>query len=169
MARTLIKKIGRDGVNIGSIETFSGPVANIPSGFLLCDGAIVSRTDYAALFAVIGTSHGEGDGSTTFHLPDLRGRFIRGVDLGAGRDPNAGARTAGNVGGSTGDNPGSVQADAFRSHNHSYNDRGNFVAGGLIFPANNFTLADLSRTTGNAGGSETRPVNFNAVCIIRAN
>lgn len=45
-----------------------------PTGWLLCDGSAVSRTTYAALFAAIGTSYGTGDGSTTFNLPDLRGR-----------------------------------------------------------------------------------------------
>lgn len=45
---------------------------------MLCNGALVSRTTYAALFAVIGTVYGEGDGSTTFALPDLRGRYIEG-------------------------------------------------------------------------------------------
>jgi len=51
-----------------------------PSGWLLCDGAPVSRTTYADLFALIGTNYGFGDGSTTFNLPDLRGRFPLGQD-----------------------------------------------------------------------------------------
>lgn len=54
-------------------------------GFLLCDGSAVNRETYADLFAVIGTTFGEGDGSTTFNLPDFRGRFIQGAngDLGS--------------------------------------------------------------------------------------
>lgn len=55
-------------------------------GFLLCDGSAVSRKTYAALFAVIGTAYGAGDGSTTFSLPDLRGRFIQGAVQGEGGD-----------------------------------------------------------------------------------
>lgn len=55
---------------IGEIHAFGGSV--IPSGYLLCDGQTVSRTVYAELFAVIGTAFGEGDGSTTFNVPDLR-------------------------------------------------------------------------------------------------
>lgn len=51
----------------------------VPTGFLLCDGRAVSRTTYAALFAAIGTTHGSGDGSTTFNLPDMRGRTAVGV------------------------------------------------------------------------------------------
>lgn len=57
-----------------------------PSGYLVCNGAAVSRTAFATLFSRIGTLYGTGDGSTTFNLPDLRGEFIRGADLGRGVD-----------------------------------------------------------------------------------
>lgn len=60
----------------GSIFDFAGSAA--PGGFLLCDGAAVSRATYAALFAAIGTGYGIGDGSSTFNLPDLRGRVAVG-------------------------------------------------------------------------------------------
>jgi microcystin-dependent protein len=100
------------GIPVGVIVPFGGPVASIPSGYLYCNGAAVSRTTYATLYGVIGDAHGYGDGSTTFNLPDYRGRFMRGVDNGAGRDPNAGSRTAANTGGNTGDNVGSVQVGA---------------------------------------------------------
>lgn len=50
-----------------------------PDGTLVCNGGAVSRTAYAELFAVLGTKYGAGDGSTTFNLPDLRGRFVRGT------------------------------------------------------------------------------------------
>jgi microcystin-dependent protein len=53
-----------------------------PKGWLKADGSVVSRTDYAELFAVVGTTFGVGDGSTTFELPDLRGEFVRGFDDG---------------------------------------------------------------------------------------
>lgn len=52
---------------------------NVPTGYLLCDGSNVSRTEYASLFAVIGTQFGSGDGSTTFTLPNLSAAFIRGA------------------------------------------------------------------------------------------
>lgn len=57
-----------------------------PSGHLKANGALVSRTAYSALFAAIGTTYGQGDGSTTFALPDLRSQFIRGFDDGKGID-----------------------------------------------------------------------------------
>jgi microcystin-dependent protein len=57
---------------------FGGSTA--PAGYLLCAGQNVSRSTYAALFAAIGTTHGNGDGSTTFGLPDMRGRTVVGKD-----------------------------------------------------------------------------------------
>jgi microcystin-dependent protein len=54
------------------------PVSEPPSGWLLCNGAAVSRSDYGALFVVIGTAYGSGDGSSTFNLPDLKGRVAVG-------------------------------------------------------------------------------------------
>lgn len=66
------------GVPIGAQMTFAG--ATPPTGWLLCYGQAVSRTTYASLFAVIGTAYGIGDGSTTFNLPDKRGRVSLGAD-----------------------------------------------------------------------------------------
>lgn len=65
---------------VGTILPFSGPDTEVPSHSLLCDGAAVSRFIYSDLFSVIGTTYGIGDGSTTFNLPDLRGRTIIGMD-----------------------------------------------------------------------------------------
>lgn len=59
--------------------------SSAPTGFLLCDGAAVSRSTYSALFSAIGTTYGTGNGSTTFNVPDLRGRVPVGVDGSAGR------------------------------------------------------------------------------------
>lgn len=69
---------------VGVVECFARAAA--PGGWLACDGAAVSRTTYADLFAAIGTAFGAGDGSTTFTLPDLRGEFVRGLDSGRGVD-----------------------------------------------------------------------------------
>ena len=96
----------------GTIVAYAGDTPPADGSWLLCDGSEVSRTIYASLFAAIGTSHGDGDGSTTFNLPDYRGRFLRGVDHGSGRDPGAGSRTAMQSGGNAGDMAGSVQATA---------------------------------------------------------
>lgn len=69
---------------VGEICFFG--MATPPAGFLKCNGATISRTTYAALFAAIGTTWGGGDGSTTFNLPDYRGEFLRCWDDGRGVD-----------------------------------------------------------------------------------
>jgi microcystin-dependent protein len=72
--------IWQGSVPIGTVNPFAGSSA--PGGWLLCDGRStdISRTTYSGLFSVIGTTYGSGDGSTTFNLPDLRGRVIAGED-----------------------------------------------------------------------------------------
>lgn len=72
MARVLVSKTSITG----EVKAFAGTLA--PEGYLFCQGQTVSRTTYAELFAAIGTAHGQGDGSTTFNLPDYRGQFLRG-------------------------------------------------------------------------------------------
>ena len=84
----------------GTVVYFLGTTA--PTGWLKANGAAVSRTTYARLFAVIGTTYGAGDGSTTFNLPDLRGEFIRGFDDGRNIDKGRAF--------------GSHQDDAFQGH-----------------------------------------------------
>ena len=69
---------------VGAVQSFASSSA--PSGWLKANGAEVNRTSYAALFEIIGTTFGAGDGATTFNLPDLRGEFIRGWDDGRGVD-----------------------------------------------------------------------------------
>lgn len=69
-------QLGNVGAITGKIEWFA--FKTVPTGYLVCNGASVSRTTYANLFAVIGTTFGKGDGSTTFKLPDLRDRYIIG-------------------------------------------------------------------------------------------
>lgn len=76
----------------GGLLMYAGATA--PAGWLVCDGAAVSRTIYAALFAVVGTTYGIGNGSTTFNLPDLRGRTPVGLDASQG-EFNARGKTGG--------------------------------------------------------------------------
>ena len=76
-----------------------------PTGWLKANGAAISRTAYAELFAAIGTLFGDGDGFNTFNLPDLRGEFIRGWDDGRGVD--------------SGRDLGTNQGESFKSHNHT--------------------------------------------------
>ena len=95
----------------GSVIPFAGQTA--PEGWLLCQGQAVSRTTYAQLFAVIGTTFGSGDGSTTFNLPDLRGRVAVGVDSDA------------NLGVLSGENTVGLNADQNGPHSHMIKVREN--------------------------------------------
>lgn len=73
---------------IGEVRQFAGPAASVPAQWYLCYGQAVSRTTFAALFALLGTTWGAGDSSTTFNLPDLRGRVMAGVDNMGGTPAN---------------------------------------------------------------------------------
>jgi microcystin-dependent protein len=81
---------------VGEVRMWAGPMANVPAGWLACDGSAVSRVTYANLFAAIGTIHGIGDGSTTFNLPDFRDRSPMGArqdDAGVPKTNVSGALT----------------------------------------------------------------------------
>lgn len=98
-------------VPTGTVVSFAGN--SVPAGWLLCDGRQVSRMTYAALFSTIGVIHGPGDSVSTFNLPDYRGRFLRGVDGAAGRDPDRFSRTAPMTGATgSGNAVGSIQGAA---------------------------------------------------------
>jgi microcystin-dependent protein len=82
---------------VGAVIAWAGETA--PTNWLLCDGSNVSRSTYSALFAVVGTNYGSGDGTSTFSLPDLRGRLPLGADPSNIRVPDVSARTRGGTGG----------------------------------------------------------------------
>lgn len=92
---------------VGEVIAFAG--SGTPEGYLLCNGAAVSRTTYAALFAAIGTLYGGGDGASTFNVPNLTDRFIQGNNT-AGTAKNAGLP---NIYGTTLDEHGLVVRNTF--------------------------------------------------------
>lgn len=156
-----------DPTPAGIIQAYGGITA--PVGYLLCQGQAVSRTGvYAKLFAAIGTAYGNGDGSTTFNVPDFRGMFLRGMDAGSGNDPDAATRTAVS-GGNAGNNVGSKQNDELKSHNH------NAVIAAVTSGYVGTNSANSSSwfngiapyTTTSTGGSETRPKNVYVNYIIK--
>jgi len=87
----------------GTVLPFAG--INAPTGYLFCDGDAISRTTYSSLFGIIETTYGVGDGSTTFNIPDLRGRVIAGQDDMGGVSAD---RLTGLSGGVNGDNLGAT-------------------------------------------------------------
>jgi microcystin-dependent protein len=178
----------------GIIKMYAG--SSVPGGYLECNGAEVTRSVYSALYSEIGTNFGEGDGSTTFIIPDLRGIFPRGRDHGAGNDPDAASRTAQATGGATGDNVGSVQEDAMQRITGTMQARlratgatplftpmsGALTASdgdsasypsGLAGPASGSNLINFdssASTSPNAAKTsdyETRPININLMFIIK--
>jgi microcystin-dependent protein len=158
----------------GSVIAYMG--TNAPLGWLLCDGSAVSRANYPALWAAIGTSCGAGDSSTTFNLPDLRGVFLRGVNglrSDSFADPDANTqRTSIFTGGNTGNAVGSYQGDEFASHSHAQYVTANSGSGTGIrqdwagdIPALGAYPQGIN--TGGAGGNETRPKNAYVNYIIK--
>lgn len=112
----------------GSIDAWPGLLANLPAGWLHCDGSSVLQADYPALYAALdngaGTCiYGEADG-THFYLPDLRGYTLRGWDNGQGIDEDAANRTAPPNGATAGDNVGTVQGDNAGDHTHDIGTKG---------------------------------------------
>lgn len=149
----------------GSMVDFAGTTA--PSGWLMCDGAAVSRTVYASLFSSLGVAYGSGDGSTTFNLPDYRGRFARYMD-------NMGT-LAGAAGRDTGRVRGSSQTDATQDHTHDMVARNyaveafgweGYVAGNR-FSDTGFNYPNTRGMKTGRAASETRPINLSCNRIIK--
>lgn len=145
------------GVTSGIVMAFAGNPA--PAGWLLCDGTAVSRTTYAQLFANIGTAYGNGDGTNTFNLPDLRGRTPVGLD---------GGQTEFNAIGKTGGEKAHATTIAeMPSHNHTTNTTGAGHTHDMGFEYSTDTqlggtgtrVTDLQNLTGGSGTNATAVPN----------
>lgn len=137
---------------VGSLKFW--PASTPPSGWLERDGSAVSRTVYADLFAIIGTTYGVGDGTTTFNLPDDRGLFERGWDHGRGYD-------SGRV-------FGSEQADDLKAHTHLQSSSPTASGtNGMPDAVGRSGVNTTNIATASTGGSETRPKNRAYLPIIK--
>jgi len=173
-----------NGVPAGAVFTHAS--TTVPSGFLECNGAAISRSTYASLFSKISTTWGSGDGSSTFNLPDLRGQFVRGwsnTKTGTGDDGRGFA---------------SSQGDQNKSHNHTAatasltgtaskisetfitgstsgvlgrgsNQTGSFTPSGVDSSPTGTLTIDASHTHNIAsdGGTEVRVKNYALMYIIK--
>tara|TARA_R110001632_G_scaffold222022_1_gene352913 strand:- start:25 stop:750 length:726 start_codon:yes stop_codon:yes gene_type:complete len=160
-----------NAVPTGAVNTFAMNLA--PTGWLSCDGSLVSRATYSNLFSIVGTLYGVGDGSTTFTLPDLRGEFVRGFDAGRGAD--------------SGRTFGSSQSEDLESHSHfsfiAATGAAPFVSYGLgttsapvhiTLGGTDFayrmvgsgSAANVGKTS-DFGGVETRPRNVSLLYCIK--
>jgi len=128
---------------IGSISIYAGSTA--PDGYLLCDGSAVSRTTYESLYSVIGTTYGEGDGSTTFNLPSLKDRF----PLGLGSTYSTLAATGG-------ESTHTLTKSEMPSHSHTQTSATSSSSGSSYTDYNNssgsYTTNTTVLSTGSTGG-----------------
>lgn len=120
------------------------PLANPPTGYLLCDGSAISRTSYADLFTALGTLYGAGDGSTTFNLPDFRGCFLRGYD---------GMLSAA---------VGTSQADGLPNITGTFQGTRSSGQSGYKAPTGAFTKSASGLDSYNTGGADMYNISFDA-------
>lgn len=143
--------IASEALPIGTMVPY-GSADNIPSNWKICDGSEVSRTTYSELFKVIGTSYGEGDGETTFNLPDKRGRVSVGL--------NSDSSKFNAVGKKAGEETVKLTANEMPSHSHTISAvRGNTTwSYGLIWSraaaASEPGMAEVIHYAGNTGGNQ---------------
>jgi microcystin-dependent protein len=145
-----------EGVNTGIVLPWSNGTA--PSGFLECNGAAVSRTTYATLFGVIGTTWGVGDGSTTFNVPDFTDRCCVNSSPTKSFATTGGANTvagSGNVTGSTGNT--TLATPTIASHNHP-GSRGNRTGFKSKFFGGTSGVPSNSGSAGG-GGAHNHPLS----------
>ena len=168
MANYEATKYDFDGANLTGIEgTATGTIlpwstASAPSGFLECAGAAVSRTTYSALFAVVGTTYGAGDGSSTFNLPDLQDNCCVGKSNNKSLASTGGANTVtntGNISGSTANATLSTAQLASHSHTQGANES-NPKVWRFANPNQRLTPANTGNTGDGGGHSHNMSANF---------
>ena len=158
-----------DGANLTGIEGIPTATvvpwtdSSLPSGFLECNGAAVSRSTYSALYAIIGTTYGAGDGVNTFNIPDLQDEVVVGKSGTKALASTGGANTVtstGNVGGSTAN--ATLTTAQLASHSHSVptnnasgGDNSNTIQRGA-------NQAAGSRSTNNTGSGTGHSHNMSA-------
>lgn len=168
-------------VPVGSIVAYGGELNDksrlslSAQGWLACEGRELREADYPQLFEAIGRAYGGDPARKVFLLPDFRGRFLRGVDAGAGRDPDAAKRVVSAVGGNSADSVGSRQDDELKLHAHSVwlrssADQRFWLGGGgdARVSAESGERGAVAKTVSETGGAETRPKNVNVNWLIRA-
>ena len=146
---------GIEGIPTATIVPWSS--SSVPTGFLECNGAAVSRSTYSALFAIVGTTYGAGDGASTFNLPDLQDNVAMGKSGTKALASTGGANTVastGNVGGSTANATLSTAQLASHSHNYPTAAAGTFGGGSLAGSNSNSTGSGGTSNTGSGTGHQ---------------
>lgn len=151
----LASSVTEQFVPIGMMAPYAG--ATEPTGWLLCFGQAVSRTTYAALFAVLSTTYGSGDGSTTFNIPDIRGRVIAGQDDMGGTSANRLTGLSGGVDGDILGGTGGAESHTLtvaQMPSHSHIDGYSNAGGGGTYGD---TTAASAQDMGMSGTGTTHP------------
>ena len=151
---------GIEGVNTGIVVPWGS--ASIPNGFLECNGQAVSRSTYAALFAVVSTTYGVGDGTTTFNVPDLTDRTVVNKSNTKNLAQTGGANTVtptGNISGSTGSTTLTTQQIASHSHNLTARTMGMGGSQSSSVPQD-YMAANVASS--NTGGGQSHDHNLSA-------
>jgi len=152
----------------GQISMFAGPEANVPTGYIPCDGRRLVKVDYALLYAAIGDYWGT-PGLTDFQVPDFRGLFPRmqsQTDVGdSGRDPDQAARAP--LGSGLPQEVGSYQADAFQQHSHGIPAQSGGASGASPSWAGQPSINFDNQTTPRGNSVETRPKNAFVMMMIK--
>ena len=157
-AATVGQLSGISGVPVGSVIDYAGSTA--PTGFLLCYGQAISRSTYAELFAVIGTTYGVGDGSTTFSLPDARGRVSAGKDdmggTAAGRLTNEASGVTGTTLGASG-GAQSVTLTEAQMPSHTHTAPSATIGGAAVSGTAPYAVPGSAVATSSTGGGQAHP------------
>ncbi len=163
---TIADDISKQLIPVGTIFIFAGISENIPEGWMKCDGTALNSTEFEKLHNVLGKAWGDGSDDETeetdFNLPDLRGMFLRGVDEGAGNDPDANFRQSSAPGGNTGDFVGTTQ-----SHSTVKGGGDDFEISGSFETVESIDDTFLSKKIVTPPGTETRPINASVYYIIK--
>ena len=148
---------GIEGIPTATIVPWSS--SSVPSGFLECNGAAVSRSTYSALFAIVSTTYGAGDGASTFNLPDLQDNVAMGKSGTKALASSGGANTvaaSGTVGGTTAN--ATLSTAQLASHSHTGGVGGTGAVGGDAAGS----AVQGSSNTGNAGSGTGHQHNMSA-------
>jgi microcystin-dependent protein len=152
---------------VGEVRIYAG--ASEPTGWLFCYGQAISRSTYSSLFALIGTTYGAGDGSTTFNVPDIRGRVVAGQDDMGGTSANRLTGTSGGVDGDVLGGTGGAETHTLTTSEmpaHTHDTTGYQVLGGGGSLQNSASATSPTANTSSSTGGGNAHNNVQPTIIL---
>jgi len=138
--RSDVEAVYREVVPVGTVLMWAGTDANVPTNWLLCNGAAISRSTYSDLFNSLGSGFGGGNGSTTFNIPDMRDRFVVGAGTTYSRNGKGGSTSV------------TLSTAQIPSHTHSGPNHRHSVSGNTGTQSANHNHNNYSRATNTGSG-----------------